>query len=363
VWLLMTSEGRGLFGRQGNGRRWGVPEMYSGSNSTFPVNRALPYIEGSGYVGSLLTCHRGVWRGQAPITYDYQWRRDEIDINGETSDTYVTQLADVEAEIDCVVTATNVFGVTSAFTAKAANPWRDALLISPSLRVFDSKDLQIADLSPVAVWEDVRRDDQLEQAVSSARPIYLDGAVVFELDDHLHCDALAAYAANGHTMIFSCKDVQITGTSQHCLCMFAGSSSTATLRIVRVQAGGTFNATRWGYLTSSGATGENIQTTMINVASANPKFVLRNLDRGDAQQVLLLQDPLDLKASDTRGASNLSTGTWATFGIGSRRFGGVSSPSLQNFWNGSIEWMALIDRALDDSEIITLLNCASKAGY
>lgn len=84
-----------------------------GAGIPAPVNTVAPVASGSASVGSLLTCTTGTWTGSPTITYAYQWRRDAVDISGETASTYTVVIADDGTDIDCVVTATNPGGSAS----------------------------------------------------------------------------------------------------------------------------------------------------------------------------------------------------------------------------------------------------------
>lgn len=68
-------------------------------------------------VGAELLLDLGEWDGE-PITYTAQWLRDGVAIGGATSTAgYTLVVADVGADISVTVTATNLFGATSATTA------------------------------------------------------------------------------------------------------------------------------------------------------------------------------------------------------------------------------------------------------
>jgi hypothetical protein len=80
-----------------------------------PINQTTPTISGSVYQGNTLTTTNGTWAGTS-IVYTYQWRRDGANIAGATSQTYVTQEADIGTQVSCLVTATNAAGVVSVGT-------------------------------------------------------------------------------------------------------------------------------------------------------------------------------------------------------------------------------------------------------
>lgn len=75
-----------------------------------------PLISGNNLVGETLTVSNGTWLGALPITFSYQWKRNSIDIVGETANTYIVLPADSGEQITCLVTATNIAGSTSAFS-------------------------------------------------------------------------------------------------------------------------------------------------------------------------------------------------------------------------------------------------------
>ena len=82
-----------------------------------PVNRIEPSIDGNSIVGSVLTVvYNGAWTGTQPITYSYQWQRNGIAIVGETAIDYIIVMDDLLQIINCLVTATNIVGSTSAIS-------------------------------------------------------------------------------------------------------------------------------------------------------------------------------------------------------------------------------------------------------
>ena len=82
-----------------------------------PVNVVAPVIDGGNTVGILLkVTDNGTWLGTLPITFTYQWKRNGIDIIGETANTYVIVPADSGQQITCLVTATNIAGSNSSIS-------------------------------------------------------------------------------------------------------------------------------------------------------------------------------------------------------------------------------------------------------
>jgi len=84
-------------------------EQGGGVSPNAPVNTIAPVVTGSAVVGSLLTCSTGTWTN-SPTSYTYQWRKNGVNIGGETTNTYTTVVGDIAAAVDCVVRATNADG-------------------------------------------------------------------------------------------------------------------------------------------------------------------------------------------------------------------------------------------------------------
>lgn len=85
---------------------------------TPPVNAVAPVISGALTVGAVLTSTQGTWTGTG-ITYTYQWKRDGVNIAGQTALTYTIVTADVGTTLSCVVTATNANGEASEADTQA----------------------------------------------------------------------------------------------------------------------------------------------------------------------------------------------------------------------------------------------------
>lgn len=81
------------------------------SAPTFPVNTVAPVVSGTLIVAAMLSCTTGTWTN-TPTSYAYQWRRDGVDIGGETASTHTLVLDDVGKMMTCLVTATNADGST-----------------------------------------------------------------------------------------------------------------------------------------------------------------------------------------------------------------------------------------------------------
>lgn len=82
-----------------------------------PVNTVIPSISGTLSIGSTLSVSNGTWTGTAPITFARQWQRGTSNISGATSTNYTIQNADEGSTLRARITATNVAGSASAFSA------------------------------------------------------------------------------------------------------------------------------------------------------------------------------------------------------------------------------------------------------
>jgi hypothetical protein len=77
------------------------------------VNVVPPTISGTAMEGQQLEASPGVWSGDAPMSYSYQWRRCNaaggacVDITGETGSTYIVRAADIGGTLRVQVTASN----------------------------------------------------------------------------------------------------------------------------------------------------------------------------------------------------------------------------------------------------------------
>lgn len=84
-----------------------------------PILSVAPEISVSpdATVGNVFSSTAGTWTGTTPITISYQWQRNGADIAGATSSTYTGVLADADAMLSCLVSATNAIDTTQASTS------------------------------------------------------------------------------------------------------------------------------------------------------------------------------------------------------------------------------------------------------
>lgn len=80
-----------------------------------PENINPPVISGIPAVDALLSVDTGTWN-YFPVSFQYQWKRDDVNIIGATNNTYTPTIDDVDAIITCDVTAINSDGQTTVTT-------------------------------------------------------------------------------------------------------------------------------------------------------------------------------------------------------------------------------------------------------
>lgn len=90
-----------------------VRRGYEGVLAEMPLVSVAPVISGTPLNGETLTCSTGTW-SNAPTSFAYQWKRDGVAISGQTASSYDLVLTDVDADVNCTVTATNTVGSSSA---------------------------------------------------------------------------------------------------------------------------------------------------------------------------------------------------------------------------------------------------------
>lgn len=83
--------------------------------SNYPQCLVVPVATGTVSVGNVLSTTVGTWTN-SPVTYYYQWQRNNIDIPGAIYPNYTVVNADLTAHIHCLVTAWNNSGVGYAYS-------------------------------------------------------------------------------------------------------------------------------------------------------------------------------------------------------------------------------------------------------
>ncbi len=107
-------------GSSGNASATSAASGVIAAGSGSPEDSLAPSLEGYATSGSTLTAQDGLWFGEEPLTYGYQWEKCNTSgesctaISGATSQTYVLGSGEVGATVRVTVTAKNSSGETSA---------------------------------------------------------------------------------------------------------------------------------------------------------------------------------------------------------------------------------------------------------
>lgn len=99
-----------------------INQFYGKSNVIAPVNTVAPTISGTINIGNVLTASNGTWTGTEPITFTYMWQHGTTNILDGTSTAAnrTIQGYDEGFTLRVVITATNVAGSASAFSASTS---------------------------------------------------------------------------------------------------------------------------------------------------------------------------------------------------------------------------------------------------
>ena len=122
-----------------------------------PNNTTPPVVTGLNEIGSTLTVSNGTWVGDEPISYSYQWLKNDSPISGQTTNSYIIVEVDLGSAISCEVTATN----TVAFSSALSNVISVEEVLPPEQEITDG--LGITD---VYVLRPLRRELESGEAIA-----------------------------------------------------------------------------------------------------------------------------------------------------------------------------------------------------
>ena len=145
----------------------GTDTLAAPSNTTAPVihTRLHPawgystWTPASGTFGvndTELAAGVGYWSGYPAPTHTYQWKRDAVNIAGETSQTYNRTASDAGTSITCEITATNSEGSASVTTAGVSAP---AVQTPPSGTLIDTNFRGAFTIDYDAEWTDITENN------------------------------------------------------------------------------------------------------------------------------------------------------------------------------------------------------------
>ena len=86
------------------------------SNNVAPINTQQASFAPEPSAGNESEVGDGEWESSSPITYEYQWQLDEIDIPLATAKTLLVLIGMVGQSLRCIVKATNRYGFTLSIT-------------------------------------------------------------------------------------------------------------------------------------------------------------------------------------------------------------------------------------------------------
>jgi Concanavalin A-like lectin/glucanases superfamily len=123
--VMVTARNAAGSGRATSRRTRVVPASGSGGGvlPAPPAVASSPTVSGTAQAGQTLTASPGIWTGTAPIAYGYQWQSCDSTgskcnaITGATSMTYTSTSTDVGHTLEVSVTASNMAGNATAFSA------------------------------------------------------------------------------------------------------------------------------------------------------------------------------------------------------------------------------------------------------
>lgn len=333
------------------------------SGAAPPINLTAPVISGTVRIGSTLSTTDGSW-SNSPTSYTYQWTRDGSPIGSATSNTYVVVSTDINAEIECEVTAINGAGSAMEPSNILTSPWRPILLARPSVLIFDGTDpycYNNASVSSAVQTINTVNGIQLgTQALSGSRASRQTSSLLFDgTNDHYIGNTHANLVEQAHTLIFGFDNPEDTTTAVRTIFCASSNTSGALSRQVSMNYSrpGVPNATRQRYaigdtsfLTTSLA-GYSIGTGPYNLA-------LRAAAPGGTMTADILDSSLTAISSNTRSANDAVDFDW--FYIGVRAIG--ATPTLAQYWQGNVRHMAFDDQNWDNTDTLLYRSCAIAAG-
>jgi len=279
----------------------------STSSCQAPLNTAAPAVSGTATQGQTLSSSTGIWSGDTPMSFTYQWQRCDASggncsaISGATAGAYTLQSTDVDSTVRSQVTASNSSGSSSAMSTQTA---------------------QVAGLPPVDVTVPaVTGSAQKGQMLSSTSGAWTGTQPMSKGYEWQRCDTSggncsAISAATNSTYTLASADVghtirsQVTASNScHSGCGSAAASSTQTASVQDSSTTGYDQAVLadhpvgyWG-MTSAGGTEQDLTGSGHNGAYKGGTPTLTTMMNGD-------------KAVDFNGNGQyLTVPSWSGFSI------------------------------------------------
>lgn len=85
-------------------------------NAEPPAVDADPFLTGNSVVGQIVSANTGTWVGTGPVSYAFQWYRNEEPIPSANSSTYTLAVDDFGQTVKCLIIATNKADEVQSFS-------------------------------------------------------------------------------------------------------------------------------------------------------------------------------------------------------------------------------------------------------
>jgi hypothetical protein len=245
-----------------------------------PINLALPTITGTTGIGDLLTCAPGAWTHYDTIAY--QWERDGVAIGGAVAATHTITAADANADLTCVVTATNVAGATAAESESVNIPFDFADASGYYADFWAEAGITKNGSQQVTSWVDQETGITVTRAASAAvtyDPIGLGGRPAIVANGAGSLSAASVIKSSTIYTLYAWIDVDDTTTVSQCVM----DSQTGRLIFCQTQVAGTDVGTYDGSGRSFGAATLGPQALIYETSGALCRVYRNGVALGAAQ--------------------------------------------------------------------------------
>lgn len=333
------------------------------SGAAPPVNLTAPVISGTVRIGSTLSTTNGTW-DNTPTSYTYQWTRNGSPIGSATANTYSVVAADIDAEIECEVTAINGAGNATEPSNILTSPWRPILLARPGALIFDGLDPYCYDNASVSgsvtTVNTVNGIQIGTQALSGSRATRLTTSLSFDgTDDHYVCNTHASKFKTAHTFICG-FDNPSDGVAVICTLLCASSTTSASntqQTSINYSYPSSPNSIRQRYIVIDAAVA-SCSLSSYSIGAGPYNLACRADSYGGTTKANRLDASLTAISTATRGADGGWAYSWLYLGCRATAAG----PTLTQYWKGDIRHMVMDDENWDDTDTSLYRTCAIAAG-
>ena len=199
-----------------------------------------PYIYGDNYVGGTLILNAGVYDGDEPLVYMYQWLKDGFDIPSATANTYTLVSGDESKVVSCRVNVSNAYGNIDTYSnqmlIEATIPAPSPMVTDANLHDHFTSEIATGPTEPATNISRIRFN-------SDGTLDYMQDTTVLETLPYLV--TTGAGAGNDYKVIYSVVDgTQLSGLNQNAAAPLS-SAVTVSLSVTGTNAlkTGTYNFT------------------------------------------------------------------------------------------------------------------------